>query len=276
MKLNKLFYLTMGLSLTMPFSHAQQNASNTAMIKTQKQHKSCVPSQIETSPDYVALKWYRDSTERVAQYNQTFTLGMEKINAKIKNKKLKSGSWGVVMDIDETVLDNTEYQKRYALACGEFNPQTLYSFMEEEISPATPGAHNFTCGIQKLHGKVILVTNRDGAFDDKIQKSTQENLKKAGICFDNVVFANGSNDSNKTPRFEAVNNGDYSKIISLNKQPKLNIIAYFGDNIQDFPNITQKDGIKQDPNGSYFKKFGQEYFSLPNPVYGSWTHNQFN
>lgn len=147
--------------------------------------------------------------------------------------------------------------------------------MEQKLSIATPGAHNFTCNIQKSGGKIILVTNRDGTFDSKIQTATVENLKSAGICFDNVVFANGPKDNDKTPRFYAVQRGDYSKILSTNKLPKLSILAYFGDNIQDFPNIKQSEAIQQDPNGDYFKNFGQEYFSLPNPTYGSWEKNQF-
>ena len=57
---------------------------------------------------------------------------------------------------------------------------------------------------------------------------------------------------------------------------KRQVLGYFGDNIQDFPNIMQADAIKQDPNSDFYTKFGQEYFSLPNPGYGSWEHNQFN
>ena len=34
---------------------------------------------------------------------------LEKIKAKAKT--LKKGTWGVILDIDETVLDNSEYEK---------------------------------------------------------------------------------------------------------------------------------------------------------------------
>jgi 5'-nucleotidase (lipoprotein e(P4) family) len=242
----------------------------------QANHSSCIPGEPKSSANYNATKWYRDSAERNAQYNQIFALGLEKVSAQVKAQKLSKKSWGVIMDIDETVLDNSQYEKQELLACSSYNAKTMYSFMEQATSPATPGAHNTTCAIQKMGGKVVLVTNRDGTFDDKIQNATIANLQNAGICFDNVVFAKGAKDSNKTPRFEAVAKGDYNNIISSGKIKPFKVLAYFGDNIQDFPNINQKDAIKQDPNGKFYQPFGQIYFSLPNPTYGSWEGNTFN
>ncbi len=255
---------------------ALESSSNTvAIAKIEATSKTCVAGKADTSSNYLATKWYRDSAERNAEYNEIYAIGYEKVTQNVKQQKLVKGSWGVILDIDETVLDNSEYAKSNVLSCDSYSPKTNYEFMEQKRSIATPGAHNFTCNIQKLGGKIVLVTNRDGTFDDKIQKATLDNLKSAGICFDNVVFANGPKDNDKTPRFNAVQAGDYTKIIASNKLPKLNILAYFGDNIQDFPNIKQTEAIKEDPNGDYFKKFGQEYFSLPNPTYGSWEKNQF-
>jgi 5'-nucleotidase (lipoprotein e(P4) family) len=257
-------------------SPASASAAMAAVSTSGSHPNSCVPGEPETSANYNATKWYRDSTERNAQYNQVFTIGLEKVSAQVKAQKLKKKSWGVIMDIDETVLDNSQYEKQGVLGCSSYNAKAMYTFMEQSISPATPGAHNFTCNIQKLGGKVVLVTNRDGTFDDKIQDATIANLQHSGICFDNVIFANGSKDSNKTPRFNAVIKGDYKDIIAAEKIKPLKVVAYFGDNIQDFPNINQKEAIKQDPNGKFFQPFGQIYFSLPNPTYGSWESNSFN
>jgi len=46
----------------------------------------------------------------------------------------------------------------------------------------------------------------------------------------------------------------------------LNVIAYVGDNIQDFPGLSQAN-----PGDS--SHFGQDFFVLPNPMYGSWVGN---
>lgn len=217
------------------------------------------------SPLYLATKWYRSSAEMQAAYIQTFKLAEQKVLAK---HKTANKNWGVVLDIDETVLDNSEYEKRILLKTTTFSENDLYSFMEQSISTATPGSVDFTCNIQKHGGKIILVTNRNGAYDDKIVQTTLENLKATHICFDNVLFANGKQDDNKTPRFEAVAKGNYHNIIASNSTlPALQILAYLGDNIQDFPNSKQTDYSKLD---SEYSKFGETYFILPNPMYGSW------
>jgi len=267
-KIINLALLTISLQA---YADSNTNSSTPAASKS-----TCVPGMPKSSQNYDATKWYRDSAEKIAQYNQVFSIGEEKIKAIVSQKHLKKGQWGVIFDIDETVLDNSEYEKRTILSCGKYSESTMYSFMEEELSIATPGASNLTCSIQKMGGRVILITNRNGSFDNKIQPATIANLKKTGICFDNVLFAKEQKDDDKNPRFEAAQKGNYTGITSFTKLPPLKIVAYFGDNIQDFPMIKQQNAIQQDPNGAFYKKFGQEYFSLPNPTYGSWQANQFN
>lgn len=271
----KSIILSLSLTALIPLSYAIDSTSGTT-IESSTVASTCIAGKPETANNYTATKWYRDSVERNAQYHQVFSLGLEKVNAKVAQEKLKHKNWGVIMDIDETVLDNSFYEKANILNCRNVTMPTMYESMELAVSIATPGAHNFTCSIQKSGGKVVLVTNRDGSYDNKIQKATIDNLQKAGICYDTVIFANGTNDTNKTPRFNAVVAGDYSKIIATKTLKPLNVLAYFGDNIQDFPNINQGEAIKLDANSDFYNKFGQEYFSLPNPTYGSWERNQFN
>lgn len=265
MKINRI-----GLSIIASCCIAGAFAAETPVKST------CVLGTPTSSENYNAVKWYRDSAERVAQYNQTFSVGLEKITQRIQKDKLKQHQWGVIFDIDDTVLDNSQYEKNQVDSCGHYSPTTFYSFVESEISAATPGSVKLTCSIKQLGGHVVLVTNRDGTYDSKIQQSTVDNLKAVGLCFDSVVFANGEKDSNKTPRFNAIISGNYESIITTNSTLKpMKVIAYFGDNIQDFPNVKQSDAIKEPADSSFYAAFGQEYFSLPNPRYGSWQGNQF-
>lgn len=269
--------IILSLNCLLPLICFAANHLSSAPIKMKKHESVCIPGKPETSNHYFALKWYRDSAERNAQYNQVFTIGLEKIKEQLLTKKLKPQTWGVIFDIDETVLDNMQYEKdTVVLGCSPFSWNTWVAFLKKESSIATPGAVRATCGIKKIGGNVVLVTNRDGNFDNGIKEATVNNLKKVGICFDSVVFATSTTDNNKTPRFNAIIAGDYSKILATKKLKPMQILAYFGDNIQDFPNITQANAIKQDPNGEFYKQFGQTYFSLPNPIYGSWLKNKFN
>jgi predicted secreted acid phosphatase len=52
--------------------------------------------------------------------------------------------------------------------------------------------------------------------------------------------------------------------------PALVVLEWVGDNIQDFPRLSQ--AIRNDAD-SAFSRFGDSFFALPNPMYGSWQSN---
>lgn len=236
-----------------------------------KNDPACTLGSPDTSNVYMAIKWYLNSPEKTAIYNEVFNMGYSHIESQVKSIKPKSGSFGVVFDIDETLLDNMQYaKKREVLECQSFTWPSWNAFMQSGSSMATPGASNITCKIEKLGVKVVLVTDRT----KKLFDATLKNLNKVGICYNSVVFSSSTHKMDKNSRFNAILKGDYTDLIASNKNlPPLNVIAYFGDNIQDFPAIRQKDAIKQDANSKFFKQFGERYFSLTNPVYGSWMKN---
>lgn len=236
-----------------------------------KNDPACTRGIPDTSNVYMSTKWYLNSLEKVAIYNEIFKIGFAHIQEEIKATNPKSGSFGVVFDIDETLLDNMQYAKNLQdLECKSFTWGSWNGFMQNAGSIATPGSANITCNIQKIGGKVVLVTGRT----KELFAATLKNLNKVGICYDSVVFASSQKDTDKNSRFNAILKGNYKDLITSNKNlPPLNVIAYFGDNIQDFPEIHQKDAIKQDANSTFFKQFGTKYFSLTNPIYGSWMRN---
>ena len=116
-----------------------------------------------------------------------------------------------------------------------------------------------------MGGYVSLVSNRNGHEKDpktgkNLLQATIANLNKLGICYDQVVLANSS-DGNKNSRFEAVATGNYpADMIVSKKLPAHRIIAFFGDNIQDFPEMFQKEMGKENPNSSSYGRFGASIF----------------
>ena len=140
----------------------------------------------------------------------------------------------------------------------------IKNFLKEKAI-AQPGAVMFTHLVHKLGGYVSVVTNRSGS-DKGIFKATIANLKAQNIYFDQALLSNSNSKypHNKNPRFKAVESGNYSDIndmVITNKLPAHKIIAFFGDNIQDFPTLTQKN-MKNIDNSNY-KLFGSKYFHLP-------------
>lgn len=230
-----------------------------------------------------SVKWYRNSAEKNALYHQAFGLGTKYVEEKVKRDKLKAGTWGVVLDIDETTLDNSWYFKECADLASDENDFSHY-VSNPQKSVALPGVVKFTQLVHRLGGYVSLVSNRDGSFKDEtgsVMDTTIANLKQQNIYFDQVLLANRSiskTPSDKNPRFNAIITGDYieSQMVWSNKIKPHKIIAYFGDNIQDFPVFKQKVMDKLDVNDATYNVFGNGFFILPNPMYGSWEANEYN
>ena len=83
----------------------------------------------------------------------------------------------VVLDIDETVLDNSPYQARLISSGGEYNEADWAAWCKEEAARALPGAVEFT-QFAASHGiAVIYISNRAKDLD----QVTLANLRKVGL-----------------------------------------------------------------------------------------------
>lgn len=198
------------------------------------------------------IHWVRNAVEYRALALQVYRAASGYVEREAV--ALPRGSWAVILDADETVLDNSEHQRRLAVRGTRFNDSTWYAWAREQAAPAVPGAAEFTQLVRRLGGRVAIVTNRDEA----ICPPTVANLAKAGVAAD-VVLCRTPGQSDKNPRFRAVAEGTTAAGL-----PPLRVIAWIGDNIRDFP------GLDQDARGDALAPFGTHYFMLPNPMYGSW------
>ncbi|MEN9947081.1 MAG: hypothetical protein RLZZ293_1467 [Pseudomonadota bacterium] len=243
--------------------------------------QSC-SSQVKQVEITNAVKWYRNSAEKKALYAQGYNLGTQYVENTVKQQHLKPKTWGVILDIDETILDNSWYFRQ----CGQLvDSESNFSryVANPHKSVALPGALAFVNLVHKLGGYVSLVSNRDGTFSDnsgKVLDSTLANLRQESVYFDQILLANDNSatPTNKNPRFQAVITGKYDakQMVWSNELPAHQVIAFFGDNIQDFPEFKQAKMNALTGNEVDYAKFGKGYFIFPNPLYGSWLANQFN
>jgi len=197
------------------------------------------------------IHWLRNSAEYRAITRQTYALAARTLDAKVQAHK--GGPWGVVLDCDETVLDNSEHQKE---SQGKpFSQEAWTAWVNRKEAKAIPGASAFTKHVRDLGGKVVIVTNRLEAGECP---ATEANLQAVKITYDAIHCKKDSSDKN--PRFQAV-------------AAEMEILEFIGDNIQDFPAQTQELASKDD---AAFADFGSKFFTLPNPMYGSWEKNPQN
>ena len=200
------------------------------------------------------VHWVRASAEYRALALQTFLLAGERLPALARGRA--AGTWGVVLDADETVLDNSEYQRRRALLDSGYSSASWEAWVRERAATPVPGAPRFTQLVRELGGRVAIVTNRT----ESVCAVTRENLAAVGVAAD-VVLCQAPGESDKNPRFQRLQAGTASAGL-----PALTVVAWVGDNIQDFPGLTQ--AVRDDP--AALADFGRRFFLLPNPMYGSW------
>jgi 5'-nucleotidase (lipoprotein e(P4) family) len=206
----------------------------------------------------LGLKWYRRSAERRALTFQAYRTATEKVTA--KHAAGITGAWGVVLDIDETTLNNSTYQQeRMDLGLG-YSPASWGEWVSRTAATPIDGVLEFTKKVKSLGGKVVFVSNRMEATECG---PTAANLDALGISHDAMLCKTTTSDKNA--RFAAVTSGS-----APSRLPAMKTVMYVGDNIQDFPALTQDVRMQ---SASAFSKFGDDYILIPNAMYGSWEKN---
>jgi 5'-nucleotidase (lipoprotein e(P4) family) len=205
------------------------------------------------------IHWFRSSAEYQALARQIYRSAEQRVRELAAGRA--RGSWAVILDADETVVDNSEYQRRIAARGEVYQTATWQAWVRERRAGAVPGAREFLIAVAELGGRIAIVTNRD----DVVCEDTRANIRALMIPFD-VVLCRVGGVSDKVPRFDAVANGTAAP----GTLPPLEVLLWVGDNIQDFPRLTQ---AVRDEAAAAYDPFGQRYIVLPNPMYGSWESN---
>lgn len=204
-----------------------------------------------------AIHWYRNSSEMRGLYLLIYHAAGEQL-ARLSASAAPQ-TWAVILDADETVIDNSEYEKERGSA--PYTDSAWREWVAREAAPALPGAVEFMNLAHQLGGRVVIVSNRE----ETLCNMTRENFRRDSIAADLVLCRTSSADKN--PRFESVEKGTAAP----NLRP-LKVLMWLGDNIQDFPSSTQS--LRSGPDSAY-NKFGRIFFLLPNPMYGSWEKVEY-
>jgi 5'-nucleotidase (lipoprotein e(P4) family) len=210
-----------------------------------------------TTPEPDTIHWVRDSSEYQASTRQAYALATSLVTAKAAAHGDRA--WGVIVDADETVLDNSQFEKEGWQENVGYTPARWSAWVARKEAKAVPGAVAFTKKVHDLGGKVVVVTNRSAADCP----ATQDNLTSLDVQFDLALCQTDTSDKN--PRFEAVQSGTAAPGLGA-----LDVVMWLGDNILDFPSLSQS--ILTGGDDAY-GDFAGRFVIVPNPMYGSWQGN---
>jgi len=181
------------------------------------------------------------------------------------------GKLAVVMDLDETAVDNSGFQAMQ-LRSGLAYDQRLWDAWEEQGFDKVglvPGAKEFILEARKLGVAVVYISNRN----EKFREQTKKALTRLGIAAESdslLKLSTGTSD--KTARRQEAER-DYT------------VLLYVGDNLRDFDEALRCSKIenetpqeleraikaRKDAVDKQAAIWGQKWIILPNPAYGEWT-----
>lgn len=193
------------------------------------------------------IRWFTESIEYRSICEQTYSTAIKELSDDFKNIENPI----IIMDIDETVLDNSKYQIELFKKNEEYNEKSWNIWVNKILSDLVPGAKEFIL-YYKHHknSRIIYISNRSS----ETLEATINNMKKLGVYFEDDIFLLKQNASDtKVKRRQEVFDGA-NRMSAYGAQK---VIAYFGDAIGDFP-----DDRKY--------KFSKNKFIFPNPMYGKW------
>jgi 5'-nucleotidase (lipoprotein e(P4) family) len=224
-----------------------------------------------------AVAWSQNAIEHDLIYRQAFRDAQERLLAAKKDPRwdalakedreaapaLKGLKPAVVLDIDETVLDNSPYQARLIRSGGEFNEADWAAWCKEAIAKPMPGALAFTRFAAEHGIAVIYISNRAKDLD----APTLANLRKAGFPVAGPESFLGLGTFVQGCEQVGTEKGCRRQLVAS----KYRVLMQFGDQIGDFVSVLANtaDG-REKVMAPYADWIGERWFVLPNATYGSW------
>lgn len=218
------------------------------------------------------VRWFRTSAEYAASARTVYAAARHRVE-QLPDLCAKPDApvWVVIMDTDETILDNSLYQaERAALGAGYTSASWNEWVGRKRPEDALPGVADFLHAVAQRCGQVVVVTNRTQATPKRVVDECAVTKARLADLFGSKPIADvlcaptkddGTPINDKNPRFERVARGDVPGVHG-------NVVMYIGDSITDFP--AMKACPSEAELEGIYTKLGEEYFVLPNPMYGGW------
>lgn len=159
-------------------------------------------------------------------------------------------NFAVVLDIDQTVLNNISYHIMQDKKRAPFTPETWRDWVEQRAAVAVPGVLPFIARVNALGGHVALVTNRR-SYE---AHATIDNLAKIGLTKGSdyeLLYTHEWPDGakEKDVRFLLVN-----AELSRRFNTPVTTIAYIGDQSTDKPSDETGSRFFCIPQGNLYGK----------------------
>ncbi|WP_088014695.1 5'-nucleotidase, lipoprotein e(P4) family [Gottfriedia acidiceleris] len=209
----------------------------------------------------MSTNWFQSSAENKALQIQIYNQAKEELAETMVKKKAsdklnnKAKPAAVVLDIDETILDNSP-DTAWSIKNNSSYPQGWDEWIHMAKADLIPGAKDFLLAAKKMNVDVFYLTNRP----EKTRNDTIKNLNLHGLPnVDSKHLFFKTDNAQKGPRQKEI-------------AKTHDIVMLIGDNSNDLSDIFYKADLKtrKDNVDKIAKDLGVKYIQLPNPMYGDW------
>lgn len=234
-----------------------------------------VPPPVRTHENLNATLWVQTAAEYAATTRSLYTMGQHLIDVAIEDtlwsadpQQQRAGGYGrlpaaIVMDVDETVLDNSAYQARLVADDTVYARASWNAWVEQMEAPPVPGAVEFVKHARARGVVVFYVTNRTA----ELEAATQANLVAYGFDTEHHMAGDLLLMRGERPEWDTSDKEPRRAFVRENYR----VILYVGDNLGDFVSGEDTDlEARKTLVAPYEKLWGRRWLMLPNPTYGSW------
>jgi len=208
-----------------------------------------------------AVLWTQSSGEYRALSYQAYTLARLRLDEYLRRRKserTRRRPPAVVVDVDETILNNSRFQAELILHNQPYDPASWQAWCERAEADAVIGAVPFLNYAARRGVRVFYITNRRSAEKPGTIRNLQK-LNFPGVSEETVMVREKDMSSSKESRRQSV-------------RSHYDIALLMGDNLNDFNDDFAGKSIA-DRSAQVDREqaeFGAHFIVLPNPMYGDW------
>ncbi len=212
------------------------------------------------------------SVEFPAAQEQVFRLAELELLPALKRQKK---DWAIVLDVDDTVLGNYEYERRVSLPGADQSDASWDEWIKEKAAPAIPGAREFLDKARRIavrrgrpHGRIVYITDRT----ESQEEDTIKNLTAAGLFVPgrDVILTKRNAGDKKDVRRRCVEMGRTGNDPRCAALAPMHIVATFGDSFRDHIEMYGAQVYESGRRQLRDCMSAGRCFIVPNPMYGQW------
>ena len=224
---------------------------------------------VQTSSEYAAIarQTYLAATARLeSAFSDASWSALSQQASQLSAEDAPSLPPAVILDVDETILDNSGFQAELITSQREYTPDVWHAWVRKRKARAIPGAKEFLEACRSKDIATFLVTNRE--FE--VEASTRKNLEALGLISEDApdrILSKHEKEgwtSDKTSRREFV-------------ATTHRVLLLIGDDLNDFsyPGKNHSAADRRDVAEKNRENWGVRWFLLPNPNYGGWERSLY-